>query len=41
VPFGLGKTDRVETLKVTWPDGSEQKAEQVKVDQVLVLEQGQ
>jgi hypothetical protein len=41
VTFGLGKSDRVEALTVTWPDGSEQTVPQVKVDQALVLQQGQ
>jgi hypothetical protein len=40
VTFGLGKSNRVEALQVTWPDGSEQTVEQVPVDQMLVLEQG-
>jgi len=39
VTFGLGKSDQVEALKVTWPDGSEQTVDQVVVDQMLVLEQ--
>jgi hypothetical protein len=41
VTFGLGKSDHVEALQVTWPDGSEQTVTQVAVDQMLVLEQGQ
>jgi hypothetical protein len=40
VTFGLGKSNRVEALQITWPDGSEQTVEQVPVDQMLVLEQG-
>ena len=41
VTFGLGKADRVETLKVIWPDGSEQILQPMAVDQTLVIEQGQ
>jgi hypothetical protein len=39
VTFGLGKADRVEALKVIWPDGSEQTLQPMAVDQVLVIEQ--
>jgi hypothetical protein len=39
VTFGLGQTDRVEALKVTWPDGSQQTVQSVPVDHLLVLDQ--
>ena len=39
VTFGLGKTDRVDALKVIWPDGSEQEIEGVEVDRLRVVEQ--
>lgn len=38
--FGLGKTMRIETLNVTWPDGSQQTVGEPAADQVLILEQG-
>jgi len=40
VTFGLGPADRIDALKVIWPDTSEQTVKQVPVDQLLVLEQG-
>ncbi len=38
--FGLGEAGRVDSVKVVWPDGSEQTIDPVKVDRVLVVEQG-
>jgi enediyne biosynthesis protein E4 len=39
VTFGLGSADRIDALKVVWPDASEQTVQPVPVDQLLVLEQ--
>ena len=36
--FGLGKTDRVDTLTVIWPDGKQETLVQVKADQSLTLD---
>ena len=35
VHFGLGRTARVETLQIQWPDGKKQLLHDVKTDQVL------
>ena len=37
--FGLGKTDRVEGLLITWPDGEKQQVAVDQVDRLLVIEQ--
>ncbi len=37
--FGLGAVDRVESLKIIWPNGSEQWVDVGMVDQVLVVDQ--
>ncbi len=37
--FGLGAVDQIESLKVIWPDGSEQVVGDVKVDRLMVIEQ--
>ncbi len=37
--FGLGEADRVESLRVTWPDGSTQDVPVAEVDRLLVVEQ--
>ncbi len=39
VTFGLGDADRVDAVKVTWPDGSEQTVDGVEVDQLRVVTQ--
>ena len=39
VTFGLGADDRVDSLKVIWPDGSEQEVADVEVDRLRVVEQ--
>ena len=39
VTFGLGKADRVESLVVTWPDGSKQPVAVSAVDQQLTVRQ--
>jgi hypothetical protein len=39
--FGLGSADSVDTLSVTWPDGSEHHIQDVHVDQVLHLSLGE
>ena len=35
VHFGLGSIDRVDRLRVTWPDGRTQRLEDVAADQIL------
>ncbi|PRY16354.1 VCBS repeat protein [Pontibacter ummariensis] len=35
--FGLGPTERVDAVEVTWPDGSYQLLKDVKADQVLTV----
>ena len=37
--FGLGSCDRVETIEITWPDGSTQRLRDVQVDRYLRVEQ--
>jgi enediyne biosynthesis protein E4 len=37
VTFGLGKTDKIDSLEITWPDGAKQVLENVKADQLLVV----
>ena len=37
--FGLGKGDRVDSLTVTWPDGSKQSVTVAGVDRLLTVEQ--
>jgi hypothetical protein len=39
--FGLGKTERIEKLTVTWPDRTEQKWTGLRTDRYHVLAQGQ
>jgi hypothetical protein len=39
VTFGLGQSDRIDVLKVTWPDGSQQTVHPAGVDRLLVLDQ--
>ena len=39
VTFGLGRSDRIDSLKVTWPDGAQQTMQAAPVDRLLVLEQ--
>ena len=41
VTFGLGQSDRIDGLKVTWPDGSQQTIQTAQVDRLLVLDQTQ
>ena len=38
VHFGLGSIDRVDRLRVTWPDGRTQELEDVAADQFLRVE---
>ena len=35
--FGLGEADRVESLRVRWPDGDEREVEVSGVDRALLL----
>ncbi|MEM7582098.1 MAG: CRTAC1 family protein [Acidobacteriota bacterium] len=37
VTFGLGAAERVDELKVIWPDGSEQRVDGVEVDRLQVV----
>ena len=39
--FGLGKAMQVDSLEVTWPDGTTTKRENVKANQVIEIQQGQ
>lgn len=39
VTFGLGKTDKIEKLTITWPDGTKQEVADAKVDQLLEVSQ--
>jgi len=39
VTFGLGEAERVDSLRVTWPDGAVQTVESPGVDRTLVVEQ--
>ena len=41
VTFGLGRSDRIDSLQVTWPDGSQQTIQTGEVDRLLVLDQAQ
>jgi enediyne biosynthesis protein E4 len=38
--FGLGKATEVDSLEVTWPDGTTTKREKVKANQLIEIEQG-
>jgi hypothetical protein len=39
--FGLGQADRVETIEVVWPDGSEETFPGCPADQLVVLRKGE
>ena len=39
--FGLGKAMQVDSLEVTWPDGTTTKRENVKANQVIEITQSQ
>jgi len=39
VTFGLGKVDNIESLRIVWPDGSEQLVKVSRVDTTLTIEQ--
>ena len=39
VTFGLGSADRIDALRIRWPDGSLQDLAPPAADQVLVVEQ--
>ena len=39
VTFGLGKSDRVDSLTVTWPDGGKQTVPPTGVDRLITVEQ--
>ncbi len=41
VHFGLGRHQKIDTLEVTWPDGSYQKLTEVPPDQLLQIAQSQ
>jgi hypothetical protein len=40
VHFGLGSNDRADSVEVKWPSGLTERVENVRADQVLVLEEG-
>lgn len=37
IHFGLGKTDRVDSIVVVWPDGMTQKLTEIRADQMLSI----
>jgi hypothetical protein len=37
--FGLGSVDRIDELEIRWPSGKVEKRENVKADQILVIEE--
>jgi len=37
--FGLGKADKVDSLEIRWPNGTKQKVDVAKVDELLKVEQ--
>lgn len=39
VTFGLGKSDKIDKVEITWPDGTKQEVADVKVDQLLEITQ--
>ena len=39
ITFGLGKTDKVDTLTITWPNGAKQEVTVESVDTLLVIKQ--
>ena len=39
VTFGLGGVETIDRVTIHWPDGSEQDASDVKVDQLNIIEQ--
>ncbi|KAA5549138.1 VCBS repeat-containing protein [Adhaeribacter rhizoryzae] len=41
IHFGLGKINRLDSLEITWPDGRYQLLKNIKVNQVLTLNQQQ
>jgi hypothetical protein len=38
ITFGLGKNDRVDKLRIYWPDGSEQQVSTIEIDRLTVVE---
>lgn len=40
ITFGLGQADKIERLRIVWPDGSEQELTPELVDTTLTIEQG-
>ncbi len=38
IHFGLGNITKIEELVITWPDGRQQKIENIKTDQLLLLD---
>jgi hypothetical protein len=40
VTFGFGRAERVDTLKITWPNGEVQELANTPIDTALVIEQG-
>ncbi|MGB6366421.1 MAG: CRTAC1 family protein, partial [Thermoanaerobaculia bacterium] len=38
ITFGLGKNDRVDKLRIYWPDGSEQQLSTIEIDRLTVVE---
>jgi enediyne biosynthesis protein E4 len=40
IHFGLGKADKIELLEVRWPSGQVDTMKDVKVNQLVVVEEG-
>jgi hypothetical protein len=40
VHFGLGAVDRVDTIEVLWPDGSEERFACPSVDRIIEVQRG-
>jgi hypothetical protein len=38
---GLGSADRVERLRIRWPSGTHQQFDNLKVNQLLIITEGQ
>ena len=37
--FGLGKSDRVDAVEITWPGGMKQSVEAVEIDRRTVIQE--
>jgi hypothetical protein len=39
VTFGVGKSERIDTIRIRWPDGSTQELSDLKIDQTHQIRQ--